>query len=119
MASSTRRASTSTATDHSVARHASNADPGPQHRKRYEAMQPNIYDFIVVGSGSAGGVVASRLSENGKYTVLCLEAGVKGAKYIWSRPPLGVVFLIDNPAVDWRYESEPDPTHANRRIAVP
>jgi choline dehydrogenase len=82
-------------------------------------MHPNTYDFIVVGSGSAGGVVASRLSENGKYTVLCLEAGVKGAKYIWSQPPLGVVFLIDNPAVDWRYESEPDPTHANRRIAVP
>ncbi|WP_137894410.1 GMC family oxidoreductase N-terminal domain-containing protein [Ramlibacter sp. 2FC] len=82
-------------------------------------MQSNTYDFIVVGSGSAGGVLANRLSENGKYTVLCLEAGVKGAKYIWTRPPLGVVFLVDNPAVDWRYESEPDPTHANRRIAAP
>ena len=82
-------------------------------------MHQNTYDFIVVGSGSAGGVVASRLSENGKYAVLCLEAGVKGAKYLWSQPPLGVVFLIDNPVVDWRYESEPDPTHANRRIAVP
>jgi choline dehydrogenase len=82
-------------------------------------MQSKVYDFIVVGSGSAGGIVASRLSEDGKYTVLCLEAGVKGPNYIWSRPPLGVVFLVDNPAVDWRYESEPDPTHANRRIAVP
>jgi len=82
-------------------------------------MQPNTYDFIVVGSGSAGGVVASRLSESGKYKVLCLEAGVKGPDYIWSRPPLGIVFLVDNPAVDWRYESEPDPTHGDRRIAVP
>jgi choline dehydrogenase len=82
-------------------------------------MQPHTHDFIVVGSGSAGGVIASRLSENGKYTVLCLEAGTKGGDYIWSIPPLGVVFLVDNPAVDWRYESEPGPTHADRRIAVP
>lgn len=82
-------------------------------------MQSNTYDFIVVGSGSAGGVLANRLSENGKYTVLCLEAGTKGANYIWTRPPLGVVFLVDNPAVDWCYESEPDPTHANRKIAAP
>jgi len=82
-------------------------------------MQTNTFDYIVVGSGSAGGIIASRLSENGKHSVLCLEAGEKGPGYIWSRPPLGVVFLVDNPAVDWRYESEPDPTHGNRRIAVP
>jgi choline dehydrogenase len=44
---------------------------------------------------------------------------VKDARYIWSRPPLGVVFMVDNPAVDWRYESEPDPTHGDRRIPVP
>jgi choline dehydrogenase len=82
-------------------------------------MDPNAYNFIVVGSGSAGGVVASRLSESGKYTVLCLEAGVKGADYIWTRPPLGLQFLVDNPKVDWRYETEPDPSHGNRRLAAP
>jgi choline dehydrogenase len=82
-------------------------------------MNPTSYDFIVIGSGSAGGVVAARLSESGKYSVLCLEAGEKGANYIWSRPPLGVVFMVDNPEVDWRYESDPDPSHGNRRIAVP
>jgi choline dehydrogenase len=82
-------------------------------------MQKSAYDFIVVGSGSAGGVLANRLSESGTYKVLCIEAGVKGENYIWTRPPLGIVFLVDNPAVDWRYESEPDPTHGNRRIAAP
>ena len=41
-----------------------------------------VYDYIVVGSGSGGGAAAGRLSENGKYTVLCLEAGTKGARYI-------------------------------------
>jgi choline dehydrogenase len=82
-------------------------------------MQPDTYDFIVVGSGSAGGVVASRLSENGKYTVLCLEAGEKGANYIWTKPPGGVVYLIDNPAANWRYHSEPHESHGNRPIYVP
>ena len=77
------------------------------------------FDFIVVGSGSGGGVVAARLSENGRYKVLCLEAGEKNEKYIWTRPPLGVVYLVDNPKADWRYESEPGVTIANRRIPVP
>ena len=77
------------------------------------------YDYIVIGSGSAGGVVASRLSEDGRYTVLCLEAGTKDERYIFTRPPLALQYLIDNPKVDWCYESEPDPSHGNRRIAAP
>jgi choline dehydrogenase len=89
------------------------------NRNRREDMQSNAYDFIVVGSGSGGGVVASRLSENGKYKVLCLEAGEEGANYIWSRPPAGVVYMIDNPAVNWRYQSEPHESHGNRPIYVP
>jgi choline dehydrogenase len=79
----------------------------------------NSYDFIVVGSGSAGGVVAARLSEDGRYRVLCLEAGTHDERYIFTRPPLALQYLIDNPKVDWRYESEPDPSHGNRRIAAP
>jgi choline dehydrogenase len=82
-------------------------------------MDAMTYDFIVVGSGSAGGVVAARLSESGKHKVLLLEAGDKGPGYIWTRPPAGTVFLIDNPAVNWRYFSEPHESTGNRPIYVP
>jgi choline dehydrogenase len=82
-------------------------------------MDTNTYDYIVVGSGSAGGIVASRLSESGKYKVLAVEAGDKGENYIWSKPPAGTVFLIDNPAVNWRYHSEPHESTGGRPIYVP
>ncbi len=82
-------------------------------------MQPNTYDYIVVGAGSAGAVVANRLSESGAYRVLCLEAGTKGSDYLWSRVPAGVAKLIDNPAVNWCYRSEPDAGTAERSIEVP
>jgi choline dehydrogenase len=78
-----------------------------------------IYDFIVIGSGSAGGVVASRLSEDGRHRVLCLEAGERDGGYIWSRPPAGTAFMIENPAVNWRFFSEPDASHGNRPLYVP
>ena len=77
------------------------------------------YDYIVVGAGSAGAVVASRLSENGTYTVLCLEAGSEGSNYFWSRVPVGVAKMIDNPAVNWCYASEPDEGSGGRKIEVP
>ena len=82
-------------------------------------MVSQNYDFIVVGAGSAGAVVASRLSENGKYRVLCLEAGTLGSSYFWSRLPIGIAKLIDNPAVNWCYKSEPDEGSGQRQIDVP
>ncbi|MDQ8731601.1 GMC family oxidoreductase N-terminal domain-containing protein [Bradyrhizobium sp. LHD-71] len=78
-----------------------------------------VYDFIVVGAGSAGAVVASRLTENGVYKVLLLEAGTEGSGFLWSRVPVGVAKMIDNPAVNWCYTSEPDEGSAGRRIEVP
>lgn len=77
------------------------------------------FDYIVIGSGSAGGIVAARLSEDGRHRVLCLEAGTRGPDYIFTKPPAGTVFLIDNPSVNWRYQSEPHESTGGRSIYVP
>ena len=75
------------------------------------------FDFIVIGSGSSGGVVAARLSESGKYSVLCLEAGVDG--YLWTRFPAGTAFMIENPHVNWCRYSTPNDSTADRPLYVP
>ena len=79
--------------------------------------QSEIYDYIVVGAGSAGAAVAYRLSEDGRHRVLLLEAGP--ASHHWSRVPLGYAKLLHNPKANWRYHSEPVPNANGRRIYVP
>jgi choline dehydrogenase len=80
--------------------------------------QPS-FDYIVVGAGSAGAVIASRLTESGAHRVLLLEAGIEGSNFFWSRVPVGVAKMIDDPAVNWCYASEPDEGSGGRRIDVP
>lgn len=82
-------------------------------------MPSQAYDYIVVGAGSAGAVLANRLSASGTYRVLLLEAGTEGSSFFWSRLPVGVAKMIDNPAVNWCYSSEPDEGSGGRRIEVP
>ena len=82
-------------------------------------MPAATFDFIIVGAGSAGAVLANRLSESGEYTVLCLEAGTEGSDYFWSKIPIGMAKLIDRPAVNWCFSSEPDEGSGGRRIPVP
>ena len=82
-------------------------------------MSNAVYDYIVVGAGSAGAVLANRLTESGAYKVLLLEAGTEGSNFFWSRVPVGVAKMIDDPAVNWCYTSEPDEGSGGRRIDVP
>lgn len=67
-----------------------------------------IYDFIIVGSGSAGSVVANKLSENGRYSVLVLEAGGSDRRFFISMP-LGYGKTFYDKSVNWMYRAEPDP----------
>jgi choline dehydrogenase len=75
------------------------------------------YDFIVVGAGSAGAAVANRLSADPRNKVLLLEAGPPG--HPWSRIPVGYAKLLKNPAANWLYTAEPEPSTNGRRLPVP
>ncbi|MDA4848533.1 GMC family oxidoreductase [Hoeflea poritis] len=77
------------------------------------------FDYVVVGSGSAGGIVASRLSASSKYSVVCLEAGARGSGYIWTKIPATVSFMIDDPRVNWCYKSDASTGPANRALNIP
>ncbi|MGT2467302.1 GMC family oxidoreductase [Mesorhizobium atlanticum] len=66
------------------------------------------YDFIVVGSGSAGSVVADKLSASGRFSVLVLEAGGTDRRF-YVQMPLGYGKTFFDPVVNWNYKAEPDP----------
>jgi len=73
------------------------------------------FDYIIVGAGSAGCLLANRLSANPEHRVLLIEAGGKD-NWFWIKVPVGYLFSIGNPRTDWCYMTEPDPGLAGRSI---
>jgi choline dehydrogenase len=78
----------------------------------------DAFDYIVVGAGTAGCVLANRLTASARHRVLLLEAGGHD-RNIWIHVPLGYGKLFTNPKVNWLYTSEPEAELNNRRIIQP
>lgn len=76
------------------------------------------WDYIIIGAGSAGCVLANRLSADQRHKVLVLEAGPMD-RNPWIHIPVGYAKLIFNPSVGWGYQTEPEPGAGDRRIAWP
>ena len=76
------------------------------------------YDYIIVGAGSAGCVLADRLSADGKAKVLLLEAGGRDSN-IWIKVPVGFAKMLNMESLNWCFETEPEDYTRGRRIPIP
>ncbi|MET0731669.1 MAG: choline dehydrogenase [Casimicrobiaceae bacterium] len=76
------------------------------------------YDYVIVGAGSAGCVLANRLSADGRHSVLLLEAGPRD-RYPWIHIPIGYAKTMFHPVLNWRFYTEPDPGMNGRKVYWP
>jgi choline dehydrogenase len=81
-------------------------------------MSDKIFDYIIIGGGTAGCLLANRLSANASKRVLMIEAGRKD-DYHWIHIPVGYLHCIGNPRTDWLYQTEADPGLNGRALRYP
>jgi len=81
-------------------------------------MSEAAFDYVIVGAGSAGALLADRLSANGKYSVLVLEAGGRD-DWIWFHIPVGYLYAMGNPRADWCYKTVAEPGLNGRQLNYP
>ena len=81
-------------------------------------MRRNTFDYVIVGAGSAGCVLANRLTARPDVRVLLLEAGGADSSP-WIHMPAGLARLVHDPRIDWRYYTEPEPELLDRRLYWP
>ena len=91
-----------------------NKAPSEAHRSA-EVLE---FDYVIVGAGSAGCVLANRLSADGRHSVLLLEAGPKDTN-LWIHVPLGYGRLFKEKTVNWMYQTEPEPGLDGRTVFQP
>src|SRR6185369_17937075 len=82
------------------------------------ALDLGTYDYIIVGAGTAGCLLANRLSADPAISVLLLEAGGKD-NYHWIHIPVGYLYCINNPRTDWCFKTEAEPGLNGRAIGYP
>ncbi len=83
-----------------------------------ERLGSEPFDYIIVGAGTAGCLLANRLSADPKARVLLLEAGGKD-NYHWIHIPVGYLYLMGNPRADWRYMTASEPGLNGRALNYP
>ena len=81
-------------------------------------MSDQTFDYVIVGAGTAGCLLANRLSSDSSRRVLLLEAGRKD-NYHWIHIPVGYLYCIGNPRTDWLYQTEAEPGLNGRRLRYP
>jgi choline dehydrogenase len=88
---------------------------GPYNTLGEPVQHLGSFDYVIVGAGSAGCLLANRLSRNPGHKVLLVEAGGRD-DYFWIPIPVGYLYTIANPRTDWCYKTEPDEHLAGRSI---
>ena len=80
--------------------------------------EASLHDYIIVGAGPAGCLLANRLSQNPAHRVLLLEAGGQD-NYAWIHVPVGYLYCIGNPRTDWCFKTEAEPGLGGRALNYP